>query len=182
MTARVRVVGMGNLLHGDDGAGVLAARYLAAGYAFDPDVEIVDGAVLGFDVLGVFDGGAPVLLLDALLGDVWPGAVFEIPGHALLDLVPQLRLAAHEVEPVERLRWHAALGTAPPTVLVGISTGPPRYGIGLSPLVREGFALLVDVALGQLRAWGVRCRPTGTVTLDDVLAGLTTGPRPEYVG
>jgi hydrogenase maturation protease len=169
-----RVLGMGNLLAGDDGAGVCVARLLADGYDFTPDVEVIDGALLGFGVLDVFDGGGPVLLVDALRTDAAPGTVYRLDADALLDLAPGVRLAAHEVEPVQQLRWYTALGSAPPTVLVCVAAGPPRFGVGLGAEVRAALDTVVRVALEQLEDWRVRVRPRHTrPSVDTVLRDLT---------
>lgn len=179
-----RVLGMGNLLHGDEGLGVCAARHLRSRYEFSPPVEILDGAVLGFGVLDVFDRPGPVLLLDALAADAPAGALYRIPGPRLLHLSPDLRLAAHEVEPVQQLRLRTALGTAPDTVLIAMVAERTTLGLGFSPAVRSGFPGFVAAVLAQLAHWGVRARavdpagPAGTRVdaLDDALAELL---RPE---
>jgi hydrogenase maturation protease len=179
MTARVRVLGMGNILYGDEGAGVWAAHYLRAGYEFAPEVEVLDGAALGFGVLDVFDGGGPVLVLDALVADrADAGSVYRFTDRDLLDVAADRRLAAHEVEPVGQLRLRTALGGAPPTVLLAIVPQHIGMVVALSPAVRAAFGGYLRAALDQLRGWGVTATARAQVDLDDVRVGLTTAVGP----
>lgn len=173
----VRVLGMGNLLYGDEGLGVLAARALAAGYSFSPAVEVLDGALLGFGVMEVFDRPGPIVVLDALAADAPAGTVYRLPADELLDLAPQIRLMAHEVEPLQQLRLTTALGTAPPTVLVAMTVAEVTMRIGLSPSVTAGFDRFVAAAVTEVERWGVTARRTARVSPAEILADLTASDR-----
>ena len=45
---RVSVVGVGNILYRDEGVGVYAAHYLRQAFRFTPEIDVADGALLGF--------------------------------------------------------------------------------------------------------------------------------------
>jgi hydrogenase maturation protease len=45
---------MGNILYRDEGVGVYAAHYLQAAYRFSPEIDVVDGATLGFGLMEMF--------------------------------------------------------------------------------------------------------------------------------
>ncbi len=172
-----RVLGMGNLLYGDEGVGVLAARCLAANYAFTPAVDVLDGALLGFGVLDVFDGGGPVVVLDGLAADAPAGTIYRLPQEQLLDLAPDVRLAAHEVEPLQQLRIGTALGTAPHTVLMAMAVADTSMHVGLSPPCAASFGRFVALIVQEVCRWEVRARRVGAVTLEDVLTDLTVVDR-----
>jgi hydrogenase maturation protease len=168
-----RVLGMGNLLYGDEGVGVLAARALAARHTFTPPVEVLDGGVLGFGVMEVFDSPEPVILLDGLVADAPAGTLYRLPHEQLLDLAPGVQLAAHEVEPVQQLRIAAALGTAPPTVLLAVAVADAGMHLGLSPAVSAAFDRLVELAVEEVCRWGVTAHRVAHVSVEQILTELT---------
>ena len=58
------ILGVGNLLMGDEGVGVAAIRYLEA-LGFDQYAELVDGGTSGFHLLGLFRNQQHLILIDA---------------------------------------------------------------------------------------------------------------------
>lgn len=163
---------MGNLLYGDEGVGVLAARALAANHTFFPPVTVLDGGLLGFEVMDVFDRPGPIVVLDGLAADAPAGSIYRLPHEQLLDLAPQVQLAAHEVEPVQQLRIAAALGTAPPTVLIAITVEDTSMRLGLSPAVAAAFDRFVAAAVDEVCRWGVTAHRVADVSLGEILTGL----------
>jgi hydrogenase maturation protease len=168
---------MGNLLYGDEGVGVLAARALAANYAFTPEVAVLDGGVLGFGVMDVFDRTGPIVVLDGLAADAPAGSIYRLPHEQLLCLAPEVQLAAHEVEPVQQLRIAAALGTAPPTVLIAVTVADTSMRLGLSPAVAGVFDRFVDAAVDEVCRWGITARRVAEVSLGEILTHLTVSDR-----
>ncbi len=60
------VLGLGNLLNRDEGLGVHALRELERRFDADPGVEIVDGGVLGLNLLPLVEACSHLLVLDAV--------------------------------------------------------------------------------------------------------------------
>ena len=63
---RVTVLGVGNVLLSDEGFGVRVAETLDAAYDFPDDVQVLDGGVLGMELLRFVTGTEKLLILDAL--------------------------------------------------------------------------------------------------------------------
>jgi hydrogenase maturation protease len=100
------VVGCGNLLRADDGAGPILIRQLWEGGVPD-GVRLVDGGTAGMDVAFQMRGARKVVIVDACTtGDHAPGTVFRVPGPALEDLPPLSGLHTHS------FRWDHALAFA----------------------------------------------------------------------
>jgi hydrogenase maturation protease len=179
--ADVHVVGMGNILYRDEGVGVYAARCLQTAFRYEPTIEIADGAAMGFGLIDFFQPAERrqrLLILDAMLADDRPGAIYRISGDQLLDLGPAMRPTAHEVDPLQLLRLATALGEPPEMVLLGIVPADAReMHVGLTPDLEAAFPRFVDAAVAELRAFGVLAVPTGRVALHEVIGGLTTCPR-----
>ena len=58
------ILGVGNLLMGDEGVGVAAIRYLEE-RGFAERAELVDGGTSGFHLLGLFRHQQHLILIDA---------------------------------------------------------------------------------------------------------------------
>ena len=152
-----------------------AAHYLQQAYRFAPKIEVADGAALGFGLMDFFDDGSTMIVLDALLADAGPGTVYRLPREELLDLGPDVRPTAHEVDPIHLLKRAHALGQSPEVVLLGIvPEEASEMAIGLTPTLAAAFPRFVDAALDEIRARGVRAECVRNMSLDDVIEGLVS--------
>ncbi len=61
---RIVVLGLGNILYGDEGFGVRVAERLYSRYAFPDNVEIVDAGTQGHPLLAFVERATRLLLLD----------------------------------------------------------------------------------------------------------------------
>lgn len=119
--APITVLGVGNLIMGDDAAGLLLLERLQAAVD-DPRIAFVDGATGGMELLPVVQEATRLLILDAVAGQV-PGTVVELNG----DQVPRLlatKLSPHQVGLLDLFAAARMLGTEPSEVsVVGIVPG-----------------------------------------------------------
>lgn len=143
MPARVLVVGVGNILHGDDGFGVEVAQRLSA-EELPPHVRVVETGIggihlvhelmAGYDALVVIDavdrGRAPgtVMVINAEVIDVG-----DLPDSERHDLLADMHLAT----PERALMVAKAAGVLPErTVIVGCQPAETdMLEIGLSSAV-----------------------------------------------
>jgi hydrogenase maturation protease len=171
----VHVVGMGNLLYRDEGIGVYAARYLQDAYRFSPEIDVVDGATLGFGLMELFEGGAKIIVLDALMTNAPAGTVYRLPREQLLDLGPSMQPTAHEVEPLELLKLAEVLGEPPDMVLMGVVPADAKtMAVGLTPALEAAFPAYVDAVVSEIRASGVQAELVRRLSCDEVIESLVT--------
>jgi len=175
---RVTVVGVGNILYRDEGVGVYAAHYLRQTFAFTPEIDVADGALLGFGLMDFFSADGTVIVLDALLADGAPGSIYRLATDQLLELGHDVIPTAHEVDPVHLLRRARALGERVEMVLLGIvPADASEMAVGLTPALADAFPRFVDAAVLELRAHGVHAERIDAISLDQVIDGLGR-PRP----
>lgn len=137
------LVGLGQGAAGDDGVGLVVLRALVA--AGLPEgvtaVEIRDAAPL----VDLLCGGAPVLLVDAVVGPP-PGEVVVLDEAALQAEVSAV--STHALSVPAAVGLARALGGAAPLTVVGVGIAPPEgVRIGLSPEVEAA----VQGAVGVVR-------------------------------
>jgi len=115
---QILVLGIGNLLMGDEGVGVHAVQALAQ-ESLPPRVEVLDGGTGGFHLLDALRGPAHVIVIDATLDDAPPGTVRRLRPRYVSDYPRSL--AAHDVGLRDLIESAALLGPLPDVHLITIS-------------------------------------------------------------
>jgi hydrogenase maturation protease len=127
---QVLVLGIGNLLLGDEGIGVHAARRLQE-EDLPPHVTVVDGGTGGFHLLEYFGTYSTIILIDAASDGKAPGTVSLCRPRYATDFPRSL--TAHDIGLRDMIEAATLLGSMPVICLVTISIGgPPLVGTGLT--------------------------------------------------
>jgi len=116
---KVLILGIGNILHRDDGLGVYIVRQMEeSGVALPEGVELLDGGTAGFDLLGLIDGYDKIVIVDALRTDDRPGSIYRFtPEHAVER---RAQFSLHEVGIMEVIRTLRIMDHNPEIEFVGI--------------------------------------------------------------
>lgn len=152
---RPLILGVGNLLMGDEGVGVVAIRRLEeAGFAAHAD--LVDGGTSGFHLLGLFRDRTHIVLIDAAADHQAPGTVSLIRPRFASDFPPTL--TAHDIGLKDLIESAALLGDLPRVDLITISIS------GLSSMSME-LSVPVKAALPRVQSLVEACleAPLGCV-------------------
>ncbi len=171
------VIGLGNVLLGDDGAGVRLVEALRAVVARDPlalppDTRLVDGGTLGPDLPGTAAGARSLLLLDAVDLRRPAGTVHVLRGDDIVSAGGRWG-GAVEGGVGELLAVARLMGWLPDRVsLVGIQVETVGVGIGLSRPVQAALPLAVETARHELRVLDGLTVPGGP---DDPRPGAPEG-------
>ena len=117
-TGRTLVLGIGNLLMGDEGIGVHAVRRLLESPVPD-GVDIVDGGTGGFHLLSYFEDYATMIMIDATMDGQPPGTVRTLKPRFASDY-PRT-LTAHDIGLRDLVETAALLEHKPDVTLITIS-------------------------------------------------------------
>lgn len=112
------ILGVGNLLMGDEGIGVAAIRRLEQN-GFARHAELVDGGTSGFHLLSLFRNQPRIILIDATTDGQPPGTVSLIQPRYAADFPPSL--TAHDIGLKDLIESAALLGDLPNVDLITIS-------------------------------------------------------------
>jgi hydrogenase maturation protease len=156
---RILVLGLGNTLFEDEGLGVAALHRLARDYNWSADVTLLDGGVMGLELLPYLESAEAVLILDAVQTAAPPGSLVRLVGDEI-PAVLSLKLSVHQIGLQETLAMCQFRGTTPSNlVLWGVV--PHRLGVrvGLTHAVSEALDALVQAAVMELEAWGLEPSP-----------------------
>ncbi len=144
------MIGVGNLLMGDDGAGIAAAQELG-GRRLPRGVEVVDGGTGGITLLHLMEGADKVILIDAVLMGKSPGSI-ERFGSEALEEEGGTPLSLHQGGLPQVFALGRELGLLPgEIVLYGIEPDSVAERLGLSHRVEAALPVLVERLLEELR-------------------------------
>jgi len=74
---QVTVLGIGNILMGDEGFGAHFVRWLSRRYRETDDFRMVDGGTLGYKLLDIICGCDHLIVVDVLKLDDTPGSIYR---------------------------------------------------------------------------------------------------------
>lgn len=156
---RILVVGVGNVLHGDDAYGVVVVQRLSQRPDLPPSVKVVEVGIGGISLVQeLFDGYDVLMIVDAVERDGTPGTIFllepQVPDLAQWPQEQRQDFLAnmHMTTPSRALTLARALGVLPPSVYM-LGCQPTTYDelvIGLSPPVERAIELSVERLIGEL--------------------------------
>jgi len=139
---RILVMGVGNLLMGDEGVGVHAVRLLEQ-QTWPEQVSLVDGGTGGFHLLAHFGDCEVLVLIDATLDGCAPGTVSVIEPRYATDYPKSL--SAHDIGLKDLVESAALIETLPRVLLVTISVADLQpMQMTLSPVIEASLRHVVD--------------------------------------
>ena len=146
---RILIMGVGNVLMGDEGVGVHAVRLLEQ-CAWPAGVSLLDGGTAGFHLLSHVGGCDVLVMVDATLDSRPPGTVSVIEPRYASDFPKAL--SAHDIGLKDLVDSAAMLEMLPKVLLITVSvaelqpmqmTLSPEVEASL-PQVEARVAALVD--------------------------------------
>jgi len=139
----ILVLGIGNLLMGDEGVGVRAIEQLEH-ETWPPDVTVVDGGTGGFHLLEYLQEFSPIVMIDATMDGRPAGTVGVLRPKFASDF-PRV-LTAHDIGLRDLVESAALLGPLPDITLVTVSITEIRsMVITLSPAVEAALPAVVTL-------------------------------------
>ncbi len=148
------ILGVGNILLGDEGIGIRVVEELENRYAFPEEVTVLDGGTAGIELLGYIEGRDLLILIDAMRADLPPGTVFKVEGED----VPKrfmTRISPHQIGLSDLLAAGILSEHIPKRItLFGIEPEQMATGITLSPTVEDSLEKVIGAVLAELKEAG----------------------------
>jgi hydrogenase maturation protease len=144
---KINVIGLGNILFGDEGFGVEAVKKLSERSVYPESVRFVDGGTQGLYLLDYFESCDAVLVFDALIPVEYEQKVYVYHKEELPAFIHR-KMSSHQMGLSEIIGIAQLHGRMPDEmVLVG---APPQcldLGMGLS----GGMAVMMEEAVEKGR-------------------------------
>jgi hydrogenase maturation protease len=148
---RIGVLGIGNVLMGDDGVGPYAVKLLEARYEFPEHVVLEDLGTPGLGITAAFAEYDAIILIDAVSARKKPGEVQVYRKNELVRVPVKQRISPHDPALVEALLFAEFSGKCPQeAVLVGIVPQECELGCGMSAAALVGMEMAIRKVLEEL--------------------------------
>lgn len=149
------VLGIGNVLMGDDAVGPFVVKLLEAAWEPRDGLALVDAGTPGLDLTAYLAGLDACVIVDAVRAEGEPGTIRTYGADELAERPPILALSPHEPGLREAVLNARFLGVEPSHLrLVGVVPERVDYGLGLSAPVRAALPAVVARVREELAAAG----------------------------
>lgn len=149
------VLGLGNILLGDEGVGIRVVERLQQLYDLPDELQVLDGGTLGLDLLPYVEDADQLLVVDALELGAEPGTVARLEGHQVPAFLG-VKVSPHQVGLADLMAVTRLRGKFPrELVLWGVQPEVIAVGIELSSTVAAQVDNLAEKAAAELGKWGV---------------------------
>lgn len=155
----IMILGIGNLLFTDEGFGIRVLQKLLEGWEFPENISLVDGGVLGLNLLGIISEADHLIVLDAIRNRGKPGDLYRLEGNAVPERV-RAKNSLHQVDFLEALTLCRALDRSiPETVILGVEPQDiETLSIKLTPVTADRIEPVLDMVFNELRRLNVPYR------------------------
>lgn len=152
---QIIVLGLGNILYGDEGFGVRAAERLYTRHHFPETVEIVDAGTLGHALLPFVERADRLLILDAVDFALTPGTLVVRDDKGIPAWLGGVgKLSPHQNSFAEVLALADLKNCLPRQIrLIGLQPVALDYGASLSETALARLGEVERLALCQLTLW-----------------------------
>lgn len=150
------VLGLGNILLGDEGVGVRVVERLLEQYDFPEGVRVMDGGTLGLDLLPYVEDASRLLVVDAVQARKPPGTLVRMAGDEIPVFLDASKVSPHQEGLQDLLAVAVLKGYLPGEVVFwGVQVESLGVGLDLSDAVADQVEALAGKVLAELARWGV---------------------------
>ena len=169
---KILLLGIGNLLFGDEGIGVHFINYIGQKYRFkgESKIDLVDGGTLAQRLIPIIVEYDHVIVIDTINApEVQAGEVYFFDFDAVPDAV-DWQGSAHEVEMLQTLNMMDLAGDRPPTMIMGVvPTVIEATEFSLSEGVAAAVPLMEKTLLDHLKKMGIDAVKKSEVDIQAIL-------------
>ena len=150
----IMVLGIGCILFSDEGFGVRVVEKMEKQYEFPENVLLVDGGVLGINLLGVISKPKHLIVVDAIRNKGNPGDLYRLEGDAIPERI-RAKNSLHQVDFLEALTLCQALDKVPETVILGVEPADiDTQSLELTPAIQSCVDPMIDMILDEIKRLG----------------------------
>ncbi len=149
-TEHVMILGVGNILLSDEGFGIRVVEALQQRYDFPDNVSVIDGGVLGINLMGIISEADQLIVVDVIRNKGNPGDLYRIDGKDVPERI-RAKNSLHQIDFLESLTLCQALDKVPETVIVGIEPQDiETLSVELTPTTAGRIDDMIQMVLAEL--------------------------------
>ena len=153
-SSEIMILGVGCILFSDEGFGVRVIETIQKRYDFPDNVLVVDGGVLGVNLLGVISKPDHLIVVDAIRNKGKPGDLYRLAGDAIPERI-RAKNSLHQVDFLEALTLCQALDKVPETVILGVEPEDiETLSTELTPSTQSKIDAIIEKVLDEVKRLG----------------------------
>ena len=154
LSPEIMILGVGCILYSDEGFGVRVIETIQQRYEFPDNVLVVDGGVLGVNLLGVISRPDHLIVVDAIRNKGKPGDLYRLAGDEIPARI-RAKNSLHQVDFLEALTLCQALDKVPETVIVGVEPEDiETLSTELTPTIQSKVDAVIEKVLAEVTRLG----------------------------
>jgi hydrogenase maturation protease len=159
---RIMILGVGNLLLSDEGFGIHVVEALQSRYVFAENVSVVDGGVLGMNLLGVICDVDHLIVVDIIRNNGAPGTLYRID-HEDIPRRIRAKNSIHQLDFLEAMTFcRHGLDKEPRAVILGVEPlDMETFSVEMTPLIRAKVDEIIPIVLEEVTQLGGAHTPIG---------------------
>ncbi|RLC16458.1 MAG: hydrogenase expression/formation protein [Deltaproteobacteria bacterium] len=167
MTQQIMIMGVGCNLLSDEGFGIHVIEKLHERYEFPENVSLMDGGVLGLNLLGIISEADRLIVIDVIRNKGKAGDFYRLEGEAIPERV-RAKNSLHQVDFLEALTMCQVLDKVPETVILGVEPEDiATVSVDLTPTIQEKIEPMIEKTLAELDSLGVSYKKRNHVQVTD---------------
>jgi hydrogenase maturation protease len=148
------ILGIGNTLLTDEGAGIHALNHLQSAYPDIPDLTFLDGGTLSFTLATWIEDCTNLVVFDATELQQPAGSVNTFVGTAMDEFLGTTKRSAHEVGLLDLMDIARITGHLPENrALIGIQPEIMDWGMQPTAAVQNALDTAANEAVSLIREW-----------------------------
>jgi len=141
---KVAVIGIGNILMGDEGVGIAVINELKR---LNVKADVYDCGTMGIDILNIIADYDKVIVVDAVKGFGKPGDVFRIRPE---ELKSGKVISMHDVDFISVINIAKSVMKLPEIVIIGIEVERVKEGLEISESVRKAIPRAIKEIIKEI--------------------------------
>jgi len=148
------ILGIGNTLLSDEGAGIHALGLIQSDYAETPGITFLDGGTLSFTLASWIEDCDSLIVFDAAELHLPAGAMKTFAGRDMDAFLGAAKRSAHEVGLMDLMDIARITGHLPANrALIGIQPKYMDWGMQATDVVQQALPIAVNQAVMLIQTW-----------------------------
>lgn len=163
------ILGIGNILWADEGFGVRCVEAMNAAWQFDANVTVLDGGTQGLYLLPFLEDARRLIVFDAVDYGKIPGEMVIAKDDEVPRFMGAKKMSLHQTGFQEVIACALLSGCLPESIML-IGVQPEQledFGGSLRDIVKAQIPRALEVALEQIKQWGIPYAPRTASVVDE---------------
>ena len=147
----ITILGVGCLLLTDEGFGYHVIKKMEKEYTFSDNITILDGGVLGINLLGLISEADYLIVIDIIRNNKEPGTMYRIDDEDIPNRI-RAKNSLHQIDFLETMTLcRHGLDKAPKTVIFGVEPEDMKTcSVELTPTIQNRIDDIIENVLKEL--------------------------------